>query len=241
MKHAGFTLLEILVVVAVIVLLVALLLPAVQNLEERGERVACISNLRQLMAATILYTGESNGHLPFPNEDSLEGSGKWWPGRGWLYKGPPPAVCTVNNLQQGALWPYLHNAKVFRCPSHLPPYRTGVEYVDSYIMNNAVIGNGDSGNLSKLPLSKPSYKLWDFRNDDACYWETDEKGWTYGYTWQDGNNRPDGGITQRHKNGAAIACFGGTVEWLTYDKWKAIANTTGRSRGWCSPYSINGH
>jgi prepilin-type N-terminal cleavage/methylation domain-containing protein len=61
--HNGLTLVELLVVVAIIGLLVALLLPAVQAAREGARRSCCLSNLRQLGVAMALH---ANAHGTFP-------------------------------------------------------------------------------------------------------------------------------------------------------------------------------
>ncbi|MBU0478636.1 type II secretion system GspH family protein [bacterium] len=62
--RAGFTLLELLVVIAVIGLLASMLLPALSKAREMGRRAKCMSNLRQLGLAFQMYTSDYDGFLP---------------------------------------------------------------------------------------------------------------------------------------------------------------------------------
>lgn len=60
----GFSLLELLVVMAVTVLLTGLLMPAMAQVRENARRVVCSSNLRQIGMGVITFADENNGRLP---------------------------------------------------------------------------------------------------------------------------------------------------------------------------------
>jgi prepilin-type N-terminal cleavage/methylation domain-containing protein/prepilin-type processing-associated H-X9-DG protein len=60
----GFTLIELMVVIALIALLAALLLPALAMAKEKGRQTACINNVRQQTLAVLMYADEHDDTLP---------------------------------------------------------------------------------------------------------------------------------------------------------------------------------
>jgi prepilin-type N-terminal cleavage/methylation domain-containing protein len=61
---AGFTLVELLVVIAVITLLAGLLLPTLAAAKSKAQSTRCLSNLRQIGIAVRFYTDDHKGRLP---------------------------------------------------------------------------------------------------------------------------------------------------------------------------------
>lgn len=112
----AFTLVEMLVTMAIIGILAALLLPALGSAKRRAESVRCLSNLRQLFIATRLYADSNSGHLP---ESTQPETNSMW--------------------VQEPLAPYVSGSRgVFRCPADK---RATLEPdIPSYEWNSSVNG-----------------------------------------------------------------------------------------------------
>lgn len=100
----GFTLVELLVVIAVIAILAALLLPVLNASKQRAFTSQCISNARQIGVGMIQYADDSKGLLP-------ESGGTI------LWNQTDPETLNYSWMQQ--IFSYTKNTNVYHCPSDL--------------------------------------------------------------------------------------------------------------------------
>jgi prepilin-type N-terminal cleavage/methylation domain-containing protein/prepilin-type processing-associated H-X9-DG protein len=125
----AFTLVELLVVIGIIALLISILLPALSRAKEAANQTKCLSNLKQLATATVIFSNERKGFMQTATTDA---NGDSWVRRAdpyrqkWIYR-------PDNNLLTdvwSALLPYMgskpgvtfqtepdNKVRVFRCPS----------------------------------------------------------------------------------------------------------------------------
>lgn len=109
---AAFTLVELLVVTAILAILAALLLPALSRTKDSAQRVKCVSNLHQLNLAAHLYWDDNNGNCFRYGGTATNGGQLYW--FGWI--GPGQEGERAFEASQGALFPYLQGRGVELCP-----------------------------------------------------------------------------------------------------------------------------
>lgn len=120
----GFTLIELLVVIAVIAILIALLVPVLRSAREQAQRAVCLSNLRQLTLAWVLYADDHDGKLVLgwtfgtmsSNSQYLKVHLKGWLGRAFMFPESRSRSAVIQNPDKGALWPYVRDIDAYRCP-----------------------------------------------------------------------------------------------------------------------------
>jgi len=94
--HLHFTLVELLVVVAIIAVLASLLMPALSMARERARQTQCLANLKMIGLATALYADDESGYTP-----------------SWGMSGPS----SLTAFWVDALLPYASVGNLWVCPS----------------------------------------------------------------------------------------------------------------------------
>lgn len=222
----GFTVPEILAVVAIIMIILSILLPAFSNTRIQAYQAICASNNRQLVQAALNYTLDHSRWLPFTNWGSQEGT---WAGKGWLYQRSLGAA--EGNQKNGQLWPYHFQIEIYRCPQDKRPYIAGTTHqITSYLLNGAFSGYGDNA-------PDIVYKNHRFASNAIMFWEVDSLSGP-GY-YNDGSSYPHEAVTKRHLSGLTVGSRDGHTEWMTYAEY-GTEQAKKPGRLWCKPDSATG-
>jgi prepilin-type N-terminal cleavage/methylation domain-containing protein/prepilin-type processing-associated H-X9-DG protein len=125
-RRRGFTLVELLVVVALIVLLAALIFPVFGAARERARGTTCLSHLRQIDQAYLLYVADWDEQLP-----------------DWYLPGPPrPAPFGPRRFWPELLQPYLRSQGVLLDSSAVWEEQEDARLADYVLMTSAPEGRG---------------------------------------------------------------------------------------------------
>jgi len=124
-SRKGFTLIELLVVIAIIAILAAILFPVFAQARESARRASCVSNLKQIGAAAIMYASDNDGLVlrVASSVSSIDTN---------VLGEPVPVRGYAEAYYWQSLWlPYTKNAQIFFCPSGDRNFRAAPRYVNT--------------------------------------------------------------------------------------------------------------
>ncbi len=138
--RAGFTLIEMVVVISIILILAAMLLPVFERAVKSAEAVSCLANVRHLALASQLYTDDYDGRLP-------------------------PALIEIPNSTQKNCWdllllPYIGSQQIYLCPADEnptagPAYTNSVTHSYGINLDVAMIGGYPGASLRSTQIPQP--------------------------------------------------------------------------------------
>ena len=126
-RKCGFTLIEVLVVVAIVALLIAIITPSLQKVREKAGLIACASNQSQIVKAVSGYIAEFAGKLPNPVTSRGIADVLWRNNDGKDNKDVSDAYSSLGS--------YLPKSDIYNCPLSSfasDDYHDGRSYQDHY-------------------------------------------------------------------------------------------------------------
>ncbi|MDD3926051.1 MAG: prepilin-type N-terminal cleavage/methylation domain-containing protein [bacterium] len=207
LKENGFTLMELLVVIAVIAILASILFPVFNKVREKGRQVTCQSNLRQIGMAMLMYAQDYDSCLPM-----YQSGGYFWYFRLSTYLSRPlnqavgvnylicPSLDSEKEKTYGVTGTVSYGANYGNVFNTTKPCG-----VDEISLKTFLVGDAVGTNIY-------SPKTYPFKVDSDGDGINDTTA-----TWSLPYNR----MITRHNGGANFVFADGSVRWIALSKWLA--------------------
>ncbi len=207
--RGGFTLIELLVVIAIIAILAAILFPVFAKAREKARQTSCLSNVKQLSTAMMMYAQDYDERLPY---QYFEDNRAIW--------------CT--------LVPYVKNWGVFTCPSGTSApkvwvYTPGLETNWIYLQLSyaccqhhypyRVVYNHLASFLSLGDIKRPAEVAWLFESTGLLT----AQAYVYCSTCVTNYGTPDymRQTSDVHNQGSNCAFLDGHAKWVSISRLRA--------------------
>ena len=229
-----FTLVELLVVIAVIAILASMLLPALSNARDTAKRISCANTLKQFGLGNAMYASDYND-WQWPDFVGSTSNRREWPQNSAICEYMAVDVNRVNRIYDGVFVNYYWPSGLV-CPSATGALNTQSEGWNSVSLSYGVNITRPAKLESTFPsewyqpassnyrgfratdVRSPSTKLFftdaTDRNVVRTRSQADRYYFVYGEKCLGSVNSASTAF--RHQNGANVAMFDGHVEWLRF-------------------------
>jgi len=225
MKHRFFTLVELLVVIAVISILAALLLPALSRAKESARKIACVGQLKQIGFAMLVYAAD-NDEFMVPTSSAEN--------RTWFYRFAPYLNVNLKIKNNVAIGPLrdgqtsrqqYQNGAIYYCPNidsrrvNLPP-SNAINELTTYAQNIWITYSDVVPSGAAYADYEESYQKYRklgspfFRNPSGVFVFTERDYTTYLYQTSLSSNLLDWNL---HGGGINVCFADASVRSIRYD------------------------
>jgi len=198
----GFTLIELLVVIAIIAILAAILFPVFARAREKARQSSCLSNMKQIGLAVLMYAQDYDERIPLQYHNS----------------GGEPAL-TLTQPGGRSVWyvyiePYLKNRQILECPSSEYDYFYVQDSGGSVKVYDPALGYGWNYMMCyiqpvKLALiMEPASTIMLCEQSGALpygRWFNEADAGSKNFVWR----------SKRHNGGANYALYDGHCKWVS--------------------------
>ncbi len=197
LRFRGFTLIELLVVIAIIAILAAILFPVFARAREKARQTSCLSNVKQIVLAALMYAEDYDENYPAYSIDGTYpySNGTWV---GVWYK---------------LIEPYLKNQQILACPSYSFRRAEGAADADTsgYGWNRHIITTDGWSRCAMADFEHPSQTVLtadaggnsNYRIYHQAYYSSCSSSSTY--------------VDPRHNGGANVGLMDGHAKWYRVD------------------------